>query len=147
MWLFRKRVVRRKRRTRTRRKSVHYETHRELARLIITERVAALSERYQFSYNRIFIKNQKRCWGSCSAQGNLNFNYRLIFLPEALMEYVIAHELCHLKELNHSKEFWVEVARIVPEYRALKQQLRTMTQIPPHGFPGSMVYIRRTQAV
>lgn len=115
----------------------HYTAHRELARSIITERTVHWNQYYGFSYNRIAIKNQKRCWGSCSAQKNLNFNYRIIFLPEVLMDYVIVHELCHLAELNHSKAFWSHVARALPEYHESRRVLRKMQIIPVQGFPSS----------
>jgi predicted metal-dependent hydrolase len=73
---------------------------------------------------RIFIKNLYANWGSCSARGNLNFNYKIIHLPPHLAEYVVVHELCHLKEMNHSPRFWAEVARSVPDWRQRRRELR-----------------------
>ena len=74
-------------------------------------------------YNRIFLRTQKSRWGSCSSKRNLNFNCLLVLLPEDLQRYVIVHELCHLKEMNHSKRFWAEVAKYRPCYREEKKRL------------------------
>lgn len=63
-------------------------------------------------------------WGSCSKKGNLNFNWRLIQLPPELADYVIVHELCHLKELNHSQRFWDLVGQAIPDYKERRQALR-----------------------
>lgn len=79
---------------------------------------------YGFGYNRVSIKNQKTRWGSCSKKGNLNFNYKVVHLPEYLADYLVVHELCHLKEFNHSKYFWELVGQAVPNYKILRQELR-----------------------
>jgi predicted metal-dependent hydrolase len=79
---------------------------------------------YGYRFNRVSIRNQKTCWGSCSRKGNLNFNYRILFLPERTQNYIIAHELSHLAEFNHSKKFWALVARTSPEYAAIRKELR-----------------------
>jgi len=131
-------MFRRRRRRKASVPSGHYLAHKELAREIITARVAYWNQKYDFSYERIAIRNQRRCWGSCSAKKNLNFNYKLIFLPELLMDYVIVHELCHLAELNHSKHFWSHVARVLPEYSIHRAHLRRITHVPAQGFPSSV---------
>lgn len=101
-------------------------THRELAavRNSIGQRVAYYARIMGVTYGRISIRDQKTRWGSCSSQGNLNFNYRLYFLPGELMEYVIVHELAHRRHMNHSKEFWAEVERYCPDYRHCREQLK-----------------------
>ena len=100
-----------------------YELWRETARAQITAMVHRVNSHYGFVFGRIAIRNQKSCWGSCTAKKNLNFNYRLIFLPTELLQYVVVHELCHLQHLNHSRMFWQRVAEMVPNYLELRKQL------------------------
>lgn len=76
------------------------------------------------SLNRVMIRNTKSRWGSCSKKGNLNFNYRIVFLPPALADYLVVHELCHLGEFNHSHKFWDLVAKAIPDYKKLQKELR-----------------------
>lgn len=111
-------------RHRTRTPSQHYLAHREIARALLTEHVARRNQHYGFTYKRIAIRNQSRRWGSCSSLGNLNFNYKLILLPEHLSDYIVVHELCHLGELNHGPDFWSLVADTLPTYKHLQDELR-----------------------
>jgi len=104
----------------------NYQEQKELARLIIAERIRFFNRNYNFAFQRVAIKNQKTCWGSCSRKGNLNFNYKIINLPEELRDYVVVHELCHLRELNHSHRFWELVAKVVPEYKMLRNKLKNV---------------------
>ena len=91
---------------------------------LATERVEHFNASYGFSYKQINVKNQKTRWGSCSTKGNLNFNYKIIFLPETVRDYVIVHELCHLKEFNHSRKFWNLISKTIPELSEIKNSLR-----------------------
>lgn len=101
-----------------------YLEHKEKARAFVHERVAYWNQFYSFTHGRIAIKNTRRAWGSCSHKGNLNFSYALLFLPIALSDYIIVHELCHLSEHNHSKRFWELVAKQIPNHEKLRHQLR-----------------------
>ena len=98
--------------------------HQEHARGLAEERLAHFNTYYGFVYYTISIRNQKTRWGSCSRKGNLNFNYKIAVLPQRQSDYIIVHELCHLKELNHSKKFWDLVAATVPDYRAIRAELK-----------------------
>lgn len=98
--------------------------HKESARQIIHQSLAHFAPLCEVKYQRVSIRNQKSRWGSCSARGNLNFNYRLIFLPAELRDYVIVHELCHLKQMNHSQSFWNEVAKVLPDYQERIKKLK-----------------------
>jgi predicted metal-dependent hydrolase len=94
------------------------------ARRLVAERIAHLNHAYGYTVGKVAIRKQKSRWGSCSKLGNLNFNVRLVFLPEHLVDYVIVHELCHLGEFNHSKAFWNLVARTVPKHTQFRKELR-----------------------
>jgi len=91
--------------------------YRKQARTIIVEQVNKYCKLLGVNFNRLVIKDTKTRWGSCSIKGNLNFNYNLIKMPKQILEYVVIHEVCHLKYLNHSKEYWNLVGKICPEYK------------------------------
>ena len=74
---------------------------------------------------RVTIREQRTKWGSCSGQGNLNFNWKLIMAPPEALDYVVIHELCHLYEFNHSPRFWERVSRYMPEYAVWRDFLRS----------------------
>ena len=92
---------------------------------VIPERTARLAALAGVQYGRITIRNQKTRWGSCSSKGNLNFNCLLMLAPREVLDYVIVHELCHRKEMNHSPRFWAEVAKIDPDYKKHEKWLKT----------------------
>lgn len=101
-----------------------FEAKRQAAKGKIEARVSELSQRYGFSFSRLSVRDQRSRWGSCSERGNLSFNYRLAELPGELMDYVIVHELCHLRVFNHSRAFWEEIEKIIPAYRSFRKSLR-----------------------
>ncbi len=94
------------------------------AREILSQSAHYWASRMGARYGRIAIREQKTRWGSCSAKGNLNFNWRLILAPPEIRDYVVIHELCHLAYLNHSKEFWNKVAEFCPEYKTHRRWLK-----------------------
>jgi predicted metal-dependent hydrolase len=79
---------------------------------------------YGFPIGRISIRNQKTRWGSCSKNGNLNFNYKIVLLPPELADYLIVHELCHIGQFNHSRDFWDLVAQAIPDYKERRHRLK-----------------------
>jgi predicted metal-dependent hydrolase len=87
-------------------------------------RVHELARRDGLTFRRIFIKGQKTRWGSCSSLGNLNFNWRLMMCPPEVIDYIIIHELCHLREMNHSPRFWKLVEERCPDYKERKAWLK-----------------------
>ena len=91
---------------------------------IAKERVEFFNDFYNFKYKNIFVKDTKSRWGSCSSVGNLNFNYRIFLLKPEERDYVIVHELCHLKEMNHSGKFWDLVEKKSPEYKNIRRDLK-----------------------
>ena len=87
------------------------------AQEFIPKRVEHFASIIGVDYGRITIRNQKTRWGSCSSRGNLNFNCLLMLAPPEVMDYVVVHELCHRKEMNHSRAFWQEVEKVMPDYK------------------------------
>ena len=96
----------------------------ELARDIFTRKTAYYAAVMNVTYGRITIREQKTRWGSCSSKGNLNFNWRLIFAPEEVLDYIVVHELAHRKEMNHSPAFYRVVASVMPDYKGSQEWLR-----------------------
>ncbi|MBU1255714.1 M48 family metallopeptidase [Patescibacteria group bacterium] len=101
-----------------------YLKYKEKSRRFIYERIDYYNQFYNFKINRISVRNQRTRWGSCSGKGNLNFNYRILLLPQYLADYIIVHELCHLKEMNHSFKFWNLVVQVFPNYLEINKELR-----------------------
>ena len=96
----------------------------EQAMKVIPERVRYYAKLIGVSYGRITIRNQKTKWGSCTAQGNLNFNCLLMLTPPEVLDSVVVHELCHRKEMNHSDRFYAEVLRVFPDYKTWDKWLK-----------------------
>lgn len=95
-----------------------------LARRKIMERINYYNKEGCFKFKRVAIKDMSSRWGSCSREGNLNFNYRLLYLPHELLDYVVVHELCHLMEHNHGLNFWREVQKIMPDYKIKERKIK-----------------------
>ena len=132
-WIFRR--ISQPRRVRRRRPSIghrlfvrsskaEYQNKKEQSRALVNRKLSEFNSFYNFNVNRVAIRNQRSRWGSCSKRGNLNFNYRLLLIPDHLADYVIVHELCHLGEFNHSKDFWNLVAQTIPDHVERRKQLR-----------------------
>ncbi|MEK9173762.1 MAG: M48 family metallopeptidase [Patescibacteria group bacterium] len=103
--------------------ALQYRKYKEQARRLTHEKLAYWNQFYGFSYGRISIRNQRTRWGSCSLKGNLSFHYKIALLPEPLADYLIVHELCHLKAFDHSPRFWALVAKTMPDYQARRRAL------------------------
>lgn len=103
---------------------IYEKRYRNEARKVFTARVEYYHKSTGGNYTSITIRDQKSRWGSCSSRGTLSFNYRLIFAPPKVLDYVVVHELCHLTHMNHSKDFWNMVEQVMPDYRIYKDWLR-----------------------
>lgn len=97
--------------------------NRAVARNIIVHRLDELAHRHGFIYNKVFVRNQKTRWGSCSSHNNINLNVNLIRLPAELIDYIIFHELVHTRIKDHSPQFWKELGKYVANPRKVDQQL------------------------
>ena len=95
----------------------------ERAKSVLAQITAYFARQIGVTYGRITVRDQKTRWGSCSQTGNLNFNFRLILAPSEVLDYVVVHELCHRRQMNHSAQFWQEVAQVLPDYRKRKAWL------------------------
>jgi len=100
-----------------------YLKNKKAAERLVWGRLEHFNSFYDFSYNRVAIRDQKSRWGSCSAKKNLNFSYRIVFLPPELADYLIVHELCHLGEMNHSAKFWKLVGKTILNYKTIRREL------------------------
>ncbi len=107
----------------TQEESQNYKLYKDSASILILERIKILNDSYNFSYNSVRVKNHKTKWGSCSTKRNLNFNYKIVFLPDRMVDYIIVHELCHLQELNHLQSFWSLVEKTIPDYKVIREEL------------------------
>lgn len=99
--------------------------YRVMAKRYIGQRVQEYAKLMDVNYNRICIREQSTRWGSCSAKGNLNFNWKLLHMPPRVLDYVVVHELAHRFEMNHSERFWAVVGRYMPDYQEQRRRLRS----------------------
>ena len=100
-----------------------YEKNKHEILRKVKERLEFFNRFYKFPYKKVRIRNQSSLWGSCTRAGNLQFNYKLMYVPPKTFDYVIVHELCHLAEHNHSDRFWKLVAKMIPNYKAVRRSL------------------------
>ena len=120
-------VIRRRRR---RKKPMSPERVQEIeelraqAKAVLPKRLAELADQYGFTYNQVRIKHNSSNWGSCSSLGNINLNLNLVRLPDDVRDYVLLHELCHLRYLNHGPEFHSLLESLCPNHRNLARQLK-----------------------
>lgn len=114
-------------RVRVRKRNTSWKKHSILAKQKVISIIEDISNQNNivFEYKRISIRNQKTRWGSCSSAKNLNFNYKIVFLPKELANYLVIHELCHLTHFNHSKDFWNLVETMCPNFQILEKTLKT----------------------
>lgn len=105
-------------------RQARYREYKPVAQKLIEARLSFFNQHYQYTYRRVSIRDQKTRWGSCSSQQTLSFNYRLALLSSEMVDYVVVHELCHLREPNHSARFWALVAETVPDFRERRAALR-----------------------
>jgi len=125
-------IIRRRRRRKrklTAEQAAEVERLRAQAKAALPPRLAELAALHGFTYNQVRIKHNSSNWGSCSELGNINLNLNLMRIPEHLRDYVMLHELCHLKYLNHGPEFHALLESVCPGHRALNRELRTYKMI------------------
>ena len=101
-----------------------YLKNKKEALIIVEKLLLHFNKIYNLNWKKVTIKNTSTRWGSCSKRGNLNFNYRIVYLPTALAEYLVVHEICHLQEMNHSQKFWNLVGKTIPKYKELRKELK-----------------------
>lgn len=101
-----------------------YEKNKTIFLKTIISRVEFFNSLYNFHYKKISVRNQTSLWGSCTRAGNLQFNYKLSLLPREAIDYVVVHELCHLKEHNHGARFWNLVEKTIPNHKTIRKSLR-----------------------
>jgi len=105
--------------------AIHFEKwYKKQARGVLTERVEYFAQKHAFKVSKIRISSARTRWGSCSHKGILSFTWRLVMAPLNVIDYVVVHELCHLKEMNHSKSFWAQVEAILPDYKQQRAWLK-----------------------
>lgn len=97
---------------------------RSLARKVMTDMTVRIANEYRFGFHSIRISSARRSWGSCSAKGNISYSFRTAFLTPDEARYIVVHELCHTRHMNHSSDFWKEVGRILPDYALFRKGIR-----------------------
>jgi predicted metal-dependent hydrolase len=109
-------------------KSICADIYKRLAKAYITSRIAELSRQMNVLPTAVKVSSAKTRWGSCSSKGSLNFSWRLMMADDAVIDYVLVHELAHITEMNHSSEFWAIVEGILPDYRRRRAELAKLQE-------------------
>lgn len=104
--------------------SVFEAWYKKQARMVLRERIAFFARSHNFKPGKLRISSARTRWGSCSPKGTMSFTWRLVMAPPDVIDYVVVHELCHLKEMNHSKAFWAQVEAIIPDYKCRRAWLK-----------------------
>lgn len=102
---------------------------RQQAKRYLIPRAEELAVKYNFSVTRYSLRQQKSRWGSCSSKGTISLNINLMKCPSEVIDYVIVHEFCHLRYMDHSQKFWREVEKYIPEYKKLRKQLKFYSRV------------------
>lgn len=110
-------------------KEIIYVYLRRKARKYLSQRALELAICYNLEFNRVVVKDTKSRWGSCSNRKNINLNWKLILTEKGCLDYVIVHELAHLIHMNHSKDYWNEVEKMMPDYKVWLKKLREWEKI------------------
>ncbi|MEI6479013.1 MAG: M48 family metallopeptidase [bacterium] len=120
------RIVRKRRKSRSKNIKGKKELilYKEKALELVIDRLEYFNQFYDLKYGSVKIKAQRTRWGSCSSKGNLNFSYKIFLLPHYLADYLVVHELCHIKEFNHSQRFWDQVAMTIPDFAQKRMELK-----------------------
>ncbi len=105
-------------------KSAFQAWYKKQARAVLTERAGYFARKHGFEIGKIRITSARTRWGSCSTKKTLSFTWRLVMAPPEVVDYVVVHELCHLRELNHSRAFWAQVEAILPDYKGKRKWLK-----------------------
>lgn len=103
--------------------------YRKVALEVIVDRVNYMAQKLRLRPNQITTNNNKTRWGVCDSNHNIAINWRAIFLPPNLLDYIVVHELCHLLEFNHTRAFWGIVANIIPDYQTIRQHLKCLNYL------------------
>jgi len=101
------------------------DVDKEKVKTILTRKLIRLSRNFGFTYNKVYIRNQKTRWGSCSSKNNISLNLKLVRLPDELIDYVIIHELVHTRIKDHSRSFWAEVDKLTGNGKEMASKLKT----------------------
>ncbi|HCC83237.1 TPA: hypothetical protein DEP96_00120 [Candidatus Uhrbacteria bacterium] len=106
--------------------TAEYKQNKRVALRLVTARLAYFNAHYNLPIGKLSIRNQQSRWGSCNRIGNLSFNYRVVFLPQELQDYLVVHELCHIAEHNHGPAFWKRMQETLPKAKKLRGELRKL---------------------